>query len=264
MTDARSESTVVRGGAETDDDRSAAGVPTEGGVPGGEAGRGPDDALGGVVGGVPGVPGGSPETEAETEVAVRERKAARRELTAAVLLALVGAAIVLSVAGRTWAEGTAPVHGSHIAVAASGNSINKAVSAFALLGLAGALAVLATRTIGRAVVGALVLLAGIGVTVLAVQGASDTTALDSEAASKAAVEGVRAVDVTHAIWPWFAAVGGVLILLAGLFVLIRGRRWPGMSNRYEAPAGQAAAVKRGPSTNADLWNALDRGEDPTR
>ncbi|MET7301105.1 TIGR02234 family membrane protein [Embleya sp. NPDC005575] len=202
--------------------------------------------------------------ESVEDGALRARKAARRELTVTVLLALVGAALVLSVAGRTWAEGAAPVHGSRIAVHASGNAINKATSAFALLGLAGGLAVLATRTIGRTVIGALVTLAGMGVAVSAVQGAGDTSAVNSEAARKAAVEGVRAVDVSHSIWPWLAAVGGVLIVLAGLLVVLRGRRWPGMSNRYEAPAGKTVAAKRGPATNADLWNALDRGEDPTR
>ncbi|MEU0932161.1 TIGR02234 family membrane protein [Embleya sp. NPDC005971] len=203
-------------------------------------------------------------TAAVEDAALRERKAARRESTITVLLALAGAALVLSVAGRTWAEGTAPVHGARIAVQASGNTINKALSAFALLGLAGGLAVLATRTFGRTVIGVLVTLAGLGVVVLAVRGAGDTSAVNSEAAGKAAVEGVRAVDVSHTIWPWFAVVGGVVILLAGLLVVLRGRRWPGMSNRYEAPAGKVVAAKRGPATNADLWNALDRGEDPTR
>ncbi|MFI6979648.1 TIGR02234 family membrane protein [Embleya sp. NPDC050154] len=234
MTDARTEAGAARSGTETDDRAIA--------EPATAAGAG----------------------DTADAAASRERRAARRELTVAVLLALVGAAVVLSAAGRTWAEGTAPVHGSRIAVHASGNTINKAGSALALLGLAGGLAVLATRTIGRTVIGVLVTLAGLGVTVLAVQGAGDTSAVNSEAAGKAAVEGVRAVDVSHTIWPWFAAVGGALILLAGLFVVLRGRRWPGMSNRYEAPGGKAAAVKRGPVRNADLWNALDRGEDPTR
>ncbi|WP_406287490.1 TIGR02234 family membrane protein [Embleya sp. NBC_00896] len=206
----------------------------------------------------------APSAAGEDAQALRARKAARREMTVAVLLALAGAALVLSVAGRTWAKGTALVHGSHIAVHASGTSINKGITALALLGLAGGLAVLATRTIGRTVIGVLVLLAGLGVTVLAVQGGGDTSAVNSEAAAKAAVEGVRAVDVSHSIWPWFAAVGGVVILLAGLLVVVRGRRWPGMSNRYEAPEGRTAAARRGTATNADLWNALDRGEDPTR
>ncbi|MFF7243783.1 TIGR02234 family membrane protein [Embleya sp. NPDC008237] len=241
MSDARTEAGAARAGTETDG--RAAGEPA-----GAAAGRAAEPGEAGSV----------------EDRALRERRAARRELTVTVLLALVGAALVLSVAGRTWAEGTAPVHGSRIAVHASGNAINKATSALALLGLAGGLAVLATRTIGRTAIGALVTLAGIGVTVLAVRGAGDTSAVNSEAAGKAAVEGVRAVDVSHTIWPWFAAVGGVLILLAGLLVVLRGRRWPGMSNRYEAPAGKAVAAKRGPATNADLWNALDRGEDPTR
>ncbi|MYS86982.1 TIGR02234 family membrane protein [Embleya scabrispora] len=247
MSDARTEAGAAGAGTETDD-RAVSEAASATGAASATTGQAAESAS----------------TDSVESGALRARKAARRELTVAVLLALVGAALVLSVAGRTWAEGTAPVHGSRIAVHASGNTINKAVSALALLGLAGGLAVLATRTIGRSVIGALVTLAGIGVTVLAVRGASDTSAVNSEAAGKAAVEGVRAVDVSHTIWPWFAFVGGVLIVLAGLLVVLRGRRWPGMSNRYDAPAGKPVAAKRGSATNADLWNALDRGEDPTR
>jgi uncharacterized membrane protein (TIGR02234 family) len=223
--------------------------------------------------------GASPAVDVETGVEddaahagaaeeLRVRRRARREMTTAVLLALLGGGLVLAVAGRTWAEGTALVHGSHLAVEVTGNTVNKATTAFALLGIAGGLAVLATRAFGRMVVGALVVLAGVGVVGFAIDGASDTGAIDAAAAGKAAVEGVRAVDVTHAVWPWFAAVGGVAIVLAGLLVLVRGRRWPGMSNRYEAPTGKGrthpAAPRRAGVGNAELWNALDRGEDPTR
>jgi len=198
-----------------------------------------------------------------TEAAGRPPRPARREMTTAILLALAGAALVLAVAGRTWADGTVVVQGTRIAVEVSGNTISKATSALALLGAAGALAVFATRTFGRVVVGALITIAGLGVIAFAVDGARDRSALDSQAADKAAVEGVRAIDVGHAIWPWFAVLGGVLILLAGAATLARGRRWPGMSNRYEAPAGKRAEATRTTATNADLWNAMDRGEDPT-
>ena len=70
----------------------------------------------------------------------------------------------------------------------------------------------------------------------------------------------------------YATLGGVLLLLAGVLVITRGRDWPGKSSRYEAPTGRrvvapGAAAKRTagtePSSPNDLWKALDRGEDPT-
>ena len=64
-----------------------------------------------------------------------------------------------------------------------------------------------------------------------------------------------------------AAVGGVLILLAGLLALRYGRLWPGMSGRYERGGAPARPRRRAqpvdPDRPEDLWKALDRGEDPT-
>jgi uncharacterized membrane protein (TIGR02234 family) len=80
--------------------------------------------------------------------------------------------------------------------------------------------------------------------------------------------------VTHSAWPWLAALGGVLVVAAGVLTVLRGAAWPGMSARYDAPAGKrsaagprraaaAASAPAGQPTPADLWKALDRGEDPT-
>ncbi|NUU21608.1 MAG: TIGR02234 family membrane protein [Streptomycetaceae bacterium] len=178
----------------------------------------------------------------------------------ALLLILAGAALVLSLTGRVWAEGTAVAHDSRFAIDVTGSAVSKMPTALGLLGLAAAVAVLATRGRGRQMVGALLVLAGAGIIVTAVSGASDRSALDSVAATKAAVEGVHAAEVTHTFWPWVTALGGALILLGGLVVILRGRAWPGMGSRYEAPGGRAP---RRTTTSADMWNALDRGEDPT-
>ncbi|MET9968515.1 TIGR02234 family membrane protein, partial [Streptomyces sp. NPDC006356] len=71
----------------------------------------------------------------------------------------------------------------------------------------------------------------------------------------------------HTAWPYVAAVGGALILLAGLLALRYGRLWPGMSGRYERngtprPRRRAPAAAD-PDRPEELWKALDRGEDPT-
>jgi uncharacterized membrane protein (TIGR02234 family) len=59
-----------------------------------------------------------------------------------------------------------------------------------------------------------------------------------------------------------------MILAAGILALVRGRVWPGMSNRYDRdgaeprPRAERKAVVD-PDRPEDLWKALDRGEDPT-
>ncbi|NEC25827.1 TIGR02234 family membrane protein, partial [Streptomyces sp. SID8111] len=72
--------------------------------------------------------------------------------------------------------------------------------------------------------------------------------------------------LSHTAWPYVAAAGGLLILLAGVLALRYGRLWPAMSGRYERdgtprPRRRPAAVD--PDRPEDLWKALDRGEDPT-
>ncbi|MYR57951.1 TIGR02234 family membrane protein, partial [Streptomyces sp. SID625] len=74
-----------------------------------------------------------------------------------------------------------------------------------------------------------------------------------------------AASLSHTGWPYVAAAGGVLLLLAGLLALRYGRSWPAMSGRYErsgAPRPRAAKPLD-PDRPEDLWKALDRGEDPT-
>jgi uncharacterized membrane protein (TIGR02234 family) len=62
-------------------------------------------------------------------------------------------------------------------------------------------------------------------------------------------------------WWLVAVLGGVLLALAGLWTIARGRSWPGMSARYERKdAPVKPVVADDPSS---LWKSLDRGEDPT-
>jgi uncharacterized membrane protein (TIGR02234 family) len=172
------------------------------------------------------------------------------------LLTLLGAVLVLTAAGRDWAEGRAGT----LDVSVTGGKISELPGGLALVGLAAAVAVFAVRGAGRLAVGALTLLAGLGVAAASVAGASDTAALDSAASGKLALAGSTATEVSHSAWPWVALAGGLLLALAGLVTLRYGRGWPAMGSRYEAPT-RKAPVKA--ETPGDLWKALDRGEDPT-
>ncbi|MGF1426214.1 TIGR02234 family membrane protein [Kitasatospora sp. LaBMicrA B282] len=186
----------------------------------------------------------------------------RRSLLGMLLLTGAGAGLVLLAVGRTWMSGQ--IKG--LAVSASGSQVSGLPQALALVGLASAVAIFAVRGIGRTVVGALVLLAGLGAALSAGLGASGSGAVDSEAARKLGLLGATAEHVSHTAWPWVALLGGLLLAAAGLLTVVRGRAWPSMGARYEAPAGKPAPRTAGAapaSSPADLWKALDRGEDPT-
>ncbi len=196
--------------------------------------------------------------------------APRRTIAAALLLGVSGAALVLYAVSRTWAEGEVAVRFGQqtlLSVSARGSDVTAVPGALALVGLAALVAVFAVRRTGRVLVSALLALSGAVTVATAVLGAADSSALDDDAAQASGLSDATAVEVTHTAWPWVAAAGGALLLLAGLLALAKGRDWPGMSSRYEAPGGarapRRAARAEGQDRSADLWRALDRGEDPT-
>jgi uncharacterized membrane protein (TIGR02234 family) len=77
--------------------------------------------------------------------------------------------------------------------------------------------------------------------------------------------GVAGGAVAHlaAGWPLATVLGGLLVAAAGGLTLARGRDWPGMGARYDRPSGSARPGSARPETEAALWDALDRGDDPT-
>lgn len=115
---------------------------------------------------------------------------------------------------------------------------------------------MATKRLGRVLVGALLALAG--VTTVVVAGQVLSAGLRTEVA-RAADPGL-VVGATHSGWVWLLLVGGVLLGLAGALVAVRGRRWAVLSSSYDAPAARPEAA---PTTDKGAWDALDRGEDPT-
>ncbi len=183
----------------------------------------------------------------------------RRGLTTAVLLCLLGASVVLVAAGRAWAvvEVAAGPISEAGTVAHTGTDLVPGLSALGLLGLAGVVALAATRRTGRTLVGLVLLATGAGV-VVAVVGALGTMAAEELPGQT----GADSVDVTA--WPFLAASGGLLLLSAGLMTVVAGRSWPVLGQRYDAPT--APGAPRAPAeqlTEKGLWEALDRGEDPT-
>jgi uncharacterized membrane protein (TIGR02234 family) len=181
------------------------------------------------------------------------------------LCGALGAAVVLLATRQQWSEGTATVAGGDFPLTAKGSDVTGVPAALAIVGLAALVAVFAVRRAGRFAVSALLALSGAGAGAAALLGASDASALDEKAAQASGDTSATVDALTHTAWPYVAAVGGLLILLAGLLALRYGPRWPAMSGRYErsgAPRPRRRTVVD-PDRPEELWKALDRGEDPT-
>ncbi|GAA2880248.1 Trp biosynthesis-associated membrane protein [Nonomuraea rubra] len=186
-------------------------------------------------------------------------EAGRRELWGWVAATALGCLLVLVAAGQVWAR---VLQGTEVA-APTGGDLGPALTPVALAGLAGVVAVLATKGAGRRLVGALLALCGAG----------------AAAATWAALSGdnvtgwLREQNVLHGatdlpweiapLWPAVAAAGALLMVAGGIVAAVRGSRWAGMSARYDRGAGPHPEAKAQVSDDRALWDALDRGDDPT-
>ncbi|MBM7804738.1 putative membrane protein (TIGR02234 family) [Geodermatophilus bullaregiensis] len=187
----------------------------------------------------------------------------RRELGAAVAGCALAGGLALSAGGQTWATVTVtrPPPLPPVTEALAGSAVAPLATAAGLLLLAAAVAVLAVRGVGRAAVGVLVAAAGV---VLAWAGGRVLVAGPDPVPT---APGETVSTDLSAGWPVLCLVAAAVALAAGLLVLARGRRWPGMGRRYERTPGAAAPAPARARTDEDraldAWRALDRGDDPT-
>jgi len=185
----------------------------------------------------------------------------RRELTAAVLLGGVGAAMVAGFAGRTWATVTerAGAGLETLGQDLTGRSLSGVIAALGWAGLAGIAALLATRGWARVAVGVLLTAFGVIVAIMSPVAVrhDHVEAVAGEKSNLARLGGTVSVHV--GAWWILSLAGGALLAAAGVLTVVRGRHWPGMSSRYDRP-GTARPVGDDP---ASQWKALDRGDDPS-
>ncbi|WP_277437722.1 TIGR02234 family membrane protein [Streptomyces sp. SPB162] len=198
----------------------------------------------------------------------RARAAGRRSLALALLFGVAGAALTLLAASKTWAHGTARYAEGSLPLAVSGGDVTGVPGALALVGLAALVAVFAVRGVTRSVVSGLLVMCGAGiVTTSLTEGPG--SALGAAAKAVTTLTSTTVVGESSTTWPWAAAAGGALLLAAGVLAVLRGRHWPGMSNRYDRdgatglPSRKPQRVAADPERPEELWKALDRGEDPT-
>ncbi len=192
----------------------------------------------------------------------------RRFAGVLLVLALASVGVLVSY-GATWIVALVPVFAGSAAesapareVALTGRDLAPLGAAMGWVGLAAIAALLATRTWGRRVTGAVVLVAGgaAGVTGIAF-GLTEVASGGGGAFVAAALgeESAAALTSVSISTCWLLAlVSGLAMLVCGMIALLDGPSWPRLGARY----GRPDTATPTPSAAA-AWDALDRGEDPT-
>ena len=188
----------------------------------------------------------------------------RRYAGVFVVLLVASVGILVSY-GATWAVAVVPVFAGDgespgREVVLTGRDLAPLGGAMGWVGLAAVAALLATRTWGRRVTGAVVLLAGGVAGVTGISFALTEVATGGGGAFIAAALGTQtgATSVSVSAWWLVAVVSGVAVLACGLLALLDGPAWPRLGARYSRPDTHS-----GRPSAASTWDALDRGEDPT-
>ncbi len=140
--------------------------------------------------------------------------------------------------------------------AVKGHAMVGALTAWAVVALAAVLAILASRRRLRLPVG--LAIAASGATAFA-QVLDALRSFHDKAYAATAASGFQVLTawpVRRSIAPYAGLLGGAVLAAVGVLVALRGPTWTTMAAKYDAPADR-------PVSDADLWSALDRGEDPT-
>lgn len=175
----------------------------------------------------------------------------------ALVLLLIGGAGLLFAATRTWVYASTGAPGlPGVEVSITGGTVLPVISGVGLLLLAGIPGVIATKRVVRVVVGLVLLVASAAALEASVSFGLDRVASSQQAATNAV--GV-VTDVTATGWWWVAAGAAIAGVLAGALTVAFGHAWPGLGSRYQ----REQAVPAAPTTSAQMWDAMDRGEDPT-
>lgn len=199
----------------------------------------------------------------------------RRELLGAVVVCGLGAGLVLIASARTWVRVTVdlprPIPDATYALA--GGELAPLAGALGLAGLAGLAGLVGTRGYARLVVGVLLGMFGAAIAYASLLGTGATAVRHALATEAVLVRG--GVTGTSTGWWAVSLAGGVLVGLAGVLAAARGRNWPGLSRKYEAPGTSPSRPgEPGPDAahrtdaddtrgGAEMWDAVDRGTDPT-
>ncbi len=209
----------------------------------------------------------------------------RRGLVLAVVGCLVAAGLPLITLDQLWLQVDVPALAPHPASteAFAGREVQPDLLVpFAICFAAAALALLPSRRRGRlimavALVGAGLLLVGAVCVYLADGGAGAAQYLIRDRLDPTASVAPPEPEM-FLLPPGLVLLGGAIAIAVGIFTALRCSRWPVMGIRYErrGAAGSGAAdegtaeedaerakQESAPVSEAAMWAAIERGEDPT-
>lgn len=142
-----------------------------------------------------------------------------------------------------------------------GSKAATAVTALALVALAGGLASSIAGKVSRWIIASIIVLASAGIIVAAVTVLADPLgAAQGTIAATTGISGGQAA-ASSTVFPVLAVVAAGLLALCGGLLPLAGRRWKART-KYDV-ASRAARAGSGPVDEIDSWDSLSRGEDPT-
>ncbi|MFK0040683.1 Trp biosynthesis-associated membrane protein [Paenarthrobacter sp. NPDC090517] len=179
-----------------------------------------------------------------------------------VLATTILALAVFGATTQTWIEVRLdPAGASNSDLHVQGSKAATAVTALAVVALAGGLAASIAGKIARWIIAVLIALSAAGIILAAV-----TVILDPLGAAQGSIAAATGVsggqaDAVITAFPVLAIVAGSLLAVCAIALPLAGRYWTSRT-KYDAGArGKKSANE--PVDEIDSWDSLSRGEDPT-
>jgi uncharacterized membrane protein (TIGR02234 family) len=180
------------------------------------------------------------------------------------LTGVAAAALAAVAASRDWAKGSGAAAGVHVTAAVKGSSTAPLAVALSLVALAAWGVVLVLRGRARQVVAVVGALASTGVVVTA---ATSVGRIRHDTATAVAAKGGTGQQVASSLtgWYWVCLVAAVVCVVTFVVAAVAAPGWPAMGTRYDAPtaSSETAGQQARPTTEQEMWRALDEGHDPT-
>lgn len=179
-----------------------------------------------------------------------------------VLASVVLALAVFGTSTQTWIDVQLdPTAASSSDLHVQGSKAATAVTALALVALAGGLAVSIAGRIARWIIAAIIALSAAGIILAAATVLTDPLgAAQGSIAAATGISGGQAAVATT-VFPVLAVVAGALLAVCAVILPLAGRYWK-TRTKYDT-AARAKERGAGPVDEIDSWDSLSRGEDPT-